>query len=167
MSETCGKPSRGRYVQGCRCAACTKANNDYEKKRVREAAKEKWGAKDPYWTDAEPVRTHLLNLLAKGFTKRGICRDYGIPRATIHNILVAHGRTGKPVKRVKTVTALQILEIGTHTSFVYYRKGFVAGVYESLQEFCESTGKTMRTARFLCTPTAKKTKQSFIERVVY
>lgn len=166
MTAACANPSRGRYVQGCRCTACTKANNDYWHKREKDKAKEAFGAKDPYFTDAEPVRMHLRYLLEKGFTKRGICRDYGISRATIHNIMTAHGRTGKPVERVKTVTALQILEIGTHTSFVYYEKGFVIGVFDTLEEICAYTGRTLKNVQWLCTPSAKR-KKTFIERVIY
>lgn len=167
MASACERPSRGRYIQGCRCDACRAANNAYEKQRVKDVAKEKWGAKVPYFTDAEPVRDHLNRLLENGYTKRGIVRDYGIPRATIHNIMTAHGRTGRPVERVKTVTALQILEIGTRESFVYYRNGFIVGVFESLQELCEKTGKTMKTAQWLCTPSARRSKRSYIVRVSY
>lgn len=164
MLQTCGKPSRGHYIQGCRCAACTAANNAYEKQRVKEVAKEQWGAKDPYWTDAEPARKHMRYLLDHGFTKRGISRDYGIPRPTIHNLMTAHHRTGQPVKRIKTDTARKILAIGTQTSFVFYVKDRPVAVFDSLEEFCESTGRSMKNAKWLCTPTAKR-KKTYIERV--
>ena len=166
MLATCGKPSRGRYVQGCRCEACTLANNAYWHKREKDKAKEHFGAKDPYWTDAEPVRAHLRKLLAEGYTKRGICRDYGIPRPTIHNLMTAHHRTGKPVKRIKTETARRILEIGSHVSFVYYRDDQPVKVFDSLEDFCNETGRTMKNARWLCTPSAQK-KRTYLVRVNY
>ena len=117
MTVTCGRPSRGRYIQGCRCAACTEANNAYEKRRVKDRAKEAWGAKDPYFTDAEPVRVHLLSLLDQGFTKRGIAVD--------------------------------------------------VGVFGSLREFCAQTGRSLKHAQYLCTPTARNKKMTYIERVIY
>lgn len=30
-ADTCGTPSRGRYVQGCRCDGCRKAERDYKR----------------------------------------------------------------------------------------------------------------------------------------
>lgn len=163
---TCGRPSRGRYVQGCRCAGCTAANGAYWHSREKDKAKERWGAKEPYWSDAEPPRRHLLYLLDHGYTKRGICRDYGVSRPTMRNLLTAHHRTGKPVKRIKTETAQKILAIGTQASFVHYLNDQVVAVYDSLEDFCEATGRTIRTAQQLCTPSAKR-KKSYIERVTY
>ena len=112
------------------------------------------------------VRAHLRKLLAEGYTKRGICRDYGIPRPTIHNLMTAHHRTGKPVKRIKTETARRILEIGSHVSFVYYRDDQPVKVFDSLEDFCNETGRTMKNARWLCTPSAQK-KRTYLVRVNY
>lgn len=164
---TCGRPSRGRYVQGCRCAGCTAANNAYWHTREKDKAKERWGAKEPYWADAEPVRKRLVELLDRGFTKRGICRDDGVSRATMRNLLTAHHRTGKPVKRIKAETARKIMEIGERTAFVYYVSDRPAGVFGSLEEFCERTGRSPKYAASMCSPSQKRRKRTYIERVEY
>lgn len=166
MIVACDKPSRGRYIQGCRCLACTAANNAYWHKREKDKAKEAWGVKEPYFMDAEPVRLHLLNLISQGYTKRGIATDYDINRAVIHNLLVSHHRTGKPIKRIKTETGKRILEIGTRVALVWYVKDRPVKVYDSLEAFCEDTGKSKNTAQFLCTPSARK-KRSYLIRVNY
>ena len=166
MADVCVNPSRGRYVQGCRCSACTAANNAYWHQREKDKAKESFGAKAPYFADAAPVRAHLTKLLASGYTKRGICRDYEIPRSTVRALLSEHHRTGEPIKRIKRETAEKILEIGTRTCFVHYVNDRADGVYDSLDDFCSATGRTKKTAQFMCTPSAKRGK-SYIERVAY
>ena len=166
MIAVCERPSRGRYVQGCRCAACTQANNDYWHKREKDKAKEAWGVKQPYWMDAEPVRSHLAYLLKHGFTQRGIARDYGISRTTMRELLVAHHRTGKPIKKIRTETGQKILDVGSHTSFVYYVKDRPIDVFDTLEDFCSKTGRSLSNAQWLCTPSARK-KKTYLVRVIY
>lgn len=166
MLDSCGKPSRGRYVQGCRCVACTRANNAYWHKREKDKAKERFGAKEEYWADAEPVRAHLRKLLSGGYTKRGICREYGISRSTMHALFSQHHRTGKPIERIKAETARRILEIGSRTSFVYYRNDRPVKVFDTLEDFCSETGRTLKHAQWLSTPTAQK-KRTYLVRVDY
>lgn len=100
----CANPSRGKYVSGCRCEACRAANRAYER-RTRL-----YGFESSF-VDAEPVREHIGRLLAKGYTKREICRIAGVSRTTMAAITVKHHRTGKPVEKVNAEAARRILAL--------------------------------------------------------
>lgn len=102
--KDCGKASRGRYVQGCRCDACRAANRAYERKTRL------FGFESGF-VDAEPVRAHIERLLAHGYTKREICRISGVNRTTMRAITVKHNRTGKPVEKVNAEAARKIMAI--------------------------------------------------------
>ena len=109
MTETCGKPSRGRYVQGCRCDACRAANRAYER------STRLYGFQSSF-VDAKPVRAHIAKLLASGYTKREICRASGVSRTTLRAIMEYHHRTGKPVSKVNASAAKKILAINGRRS---------------------------------------------------
>ena len=60
----CGRASRARYVQGCRCGACRAASAAYERDRTRGMA---YGRPSGL-VDAEPVRRRVRELKAAGYT---------------------------------------------------------------------------------------------------
>ena len=100
----CANPSRGKYVSGCRCDACRAANRAYER------STRLYGFESSF-VDAEPVREHIGRLLAKGYTKREICRVAGVSRTTMANITQKHHRTGKPVEKVNAEAASRIMAV--------------------------------------------------------
>ena len=100
----CGRASRGRYVQGCRCDACRAANRAYERKTRL------YGFESTF-VDAEPVRLHVERLLGAGYTRREICRVSGVCRSTLRAITTAHHRTGEPVRKVNAGAAARIMAV--------------------------------------------------------
>ena len=109
--DDCGRASRSRYSQGCRCRACKAAVSRYERERRKRKAREEWGAEQPAFVDAEPVRERLLYLRAMGYTVEEVHRISGVGKTAQHNLTVGHWRTGEPVKRVKRETAEAIMAI--------------------------------------------------------
>lgn len=61
--------------------------------------------------DAEPVRKKLTQLRRHGCSEREICRITGLSRSCLSNIVRAHPRTGRPVKRVRRETRDAIFAI--------------------------------------------------------
>ena len=55
---------------------------------------------------------------------------------------------------------------GDRVSFVHYEKDFPVGVYRSLDEFCMKTGKSRRSAEWMCQPIARIRGHSYIIRVI-
>lgn len=102
----CGKSSRAQYVLGCRCFACRLASADYE--RERERRKKEGNRSDSAMvgsTATETCRRHVNELLANGWTKRGISRASGVSRNSLNVLLTGrhhHARvskgTGTPFK---------------------------------------------------------------------
>lgn len=103
MSE-CGNPSRGRYVQGCRCDACREANRLYHRANQRKNLLIEVGRDVSGFVEAEPVRRKVRHLVSQGYTLREICRLSGVSRTTMSQLMGAHWRTGKPVKRCRRET---------------------------------------------------------------
>ena len=100
-----------RYTIGrCRCAACKKANSEYEKMRVRNKAYGRFP-----WVDPAPSREHLQALLAEGCGVRSIARVSGISRSALQKLL--HGKpdpsgANRPMTRVHEETEARLLAIG-------------------------------------------------------
>ncbi len=63
----------------------------------------------PAMVDAGEARTALERLFAKGCTWREVSRLTGLSKSSIHSIVNAHWRTGKPVARVRRETLEAIL----------------------------------------------------------
>ena len=59
---------RSRYVCGCRCEACRKANREYAHTRAKAQQRGDWNG----LVDAEPARQHLLHLSARGVGARTV-----------------------------------------------------------------------------------------------
>lgn len=94
---------RSRYVAGCRCDDCRRANREYYRKRTMQKVAEECGA-PATMVDAEPVRLKLLALYEQGYTQREVCRLTGLSRSTLRSIVVAHHRSGRPVAMVRRET---------------------------------------------------------------
>lgn len=102
--NNCDNPSRGSYTNGCRCFGCRLANSDYEYKRSN-------GLLEPKLTDASKARRHVNRLLKSGLSRREICRAAAVSRSALHNLLIAHHRTGKPIKRISIETSDALLSV--------------------------------------------------------
>lgn len=105
--DDCGSASHGRYVSGCRCAACRNANTQYERGRTRR----KLYRKPSGFVDAQPVRERIAKLLSLGYSLREIVRLSGVGRTTINSIVAGHWRTGRPVARCRRETKDAIFSI--------------------------------------------------------
>jgi hypothetical protein len=63
------------------------------------------------WVDATPFRAHLTHLLAIGLTEPVIARLAGVSLRSVDHL--AHGRRGRPVRRVCGDTGRRVLRITT------------------------------------------------------
>ena len=73
---------RARYVSGCRCDLCRKANTEYAVKRERIKKLGGWNG----LVSAKNARKHILQLAKKGVGRRSISDISGIPESTIIKI---------------------------------------------------------------------------------
>lgn len=98
---TCGSPSRGRYVQGCRCYLCRVANAEYS----REHANRKKGSQDTPMVGGHAVgkaRKKVQGWLDEGYSLREICRATGVNRNAMRTLMsgkhrnAARFENGKP-----------------------------------------------------------------------
>lgn len=98
---TCGNPSRGRYVQGCRCYMCRVANADYS----REQANRKKGSQSTPMVGRHAVakaRNRVRGWIDDGHSLREICRATGVNRNAMRTLMTgkhpnaAHFKDGKP-----------------------------------------------------------------------
>ena len=98
---TCGKPSRGRYVQGCRCYMCRVANADYARemshskgRRTVMVGRERTSA----------ARKRVQGWLDAGVPLREICRATGVRREAMRTLMTgnhpnaARFKDGRPKK---------------------------------------------------------------------
>lgn len=63
------------------------------------------------WVDATPFRAHLMHLLATGLTEPVIARLAGVSIRSVDHL--AHGRRGRPVRRICGDTGRRLLRITT------------------------------------------------------
>lgn len=104
MSATHG--TRSRYVAGCRCTPCRKANTVSESDRRR---RQLYGAPGAY-VPSSAARAHLHALLAAGHSVRAIARAAGVSRQTVIRLQRAEGR--RPAEgRVHATTAARLVEL--------------------------------------------------------
>jgi hypothetical protein len=73
---------RLRYMAGCHCAECRRANCDYEKQRVAARAAGDWNGIVP----AQRARAHLLELRAAGVGRRQVADASGVGEVIVANI---------------------------------------------------------------------------------
>lgn len=80
--KTCGKPSRGRYAQGCRCFMCKVANTDYERERTHGAKPRMVG-----YPQVLKARKKVQGWLDEGRSLREICRATGVGRSAMRTLM--------------------------------------------------------------------------------
>lgn len=99
-----GKPHgvRLRYLAGCRCTDCRKANSSYENERQKARRAGDWNG----IVDASKARAHLKALLRRGVGKRAVRAATDIAKSILQDI-----RAGRK-KRIRARTERLILRVG-------------------------------------------------------
>lgn len=73
---------RSKYIAGCHCNRCTKANREYERKQRRLRCT---GRSNPL-VDAGPAREHLATLAAAGVGYKSAAIAAGLSQSTVFGI---------------------------------------------------------------------------------
>lgn len=84
--RTCGRPSRGRYAQGCRCYMCRVANSEYELARSRGELGRSMATRD----QTASCRSRVNRLVGAGWSLRQICEVSGVPRSSLRSLMRGH-----------------------------------------------------------------------------
>jgi hypothetical protein len=114
-NHTHGTPT-AYVVDKCRCTPCTEANTARE--QARQAAK-KAGTYDAGRTDAEPVRTHIEQLRARGYGLKQIAKLARVSQSTLGKIIYGDpSRNMPPRARVEKHVADRVLAIRPSLSTV-------------------------------------------------
>ncbi len=92
---------RLRYLAGCRCDLCRKANSNYERERQKARASGDWNG----LVDAAKARNHLLKLSAQGVGRRAVSEATNVSETVLMNI-----RSGAK-KRIRARTERLILAV--------------------------------------------------------
>ena len=81
-AKTCGRPSRSRYVQGCRCLMCRVANSEY-------ALRQSHGEADAMVGEAETAeaRAKVAWWQSHGIGLRSIEGWTGVPRSALQTLV--------------------------------------------------------------------------------
>lgn len=96
----------GYRIHGCRCYPCARARSAYEERRNRLIAYGRW---QPF-TDAAPVREHVLRLMAAGIGRRRIEKLSGVTGSVVCNLL--YGKAGRaPTRRIRPQAAAALLAL--------------------------------------------------------
>src|SRR6266571_6673023 len=82
---------------GCHCDECKEANRVYMNERARAIA---YGTWSPY-TDAEPVRQHLLALREAKIGRRQAARLAGVHPSRLAKVLYGGGRDQSPPRQIR------------------------------------------------------------------
>lgn len=95
---------RLRYLAGCRCSECRRANTAHESMRARARRDGDWNG----IVDAAPARSHLLKLRRAGVGRRSVAYVSDVGDTIIQEIV--SGRR----KRIRGRTERRILAVSTH-----------------------------------------------------
>lgn len=112
--------TRSRYVDGCRCEACTKANRDYARKRYLAKLKEERGEAIPNWQPLDSAQTLITGLIVRGYGISEIARVTGINKTTI--CAIYQGKSykhagGRPYVKAETVEKLRAMMDATSHAY--------------------------------------------------
>lgn len=92
---------RLRYIGGCRCDLCRKANTNYERERQKARAAGDWNG----IVDASKAREHLLKLSEQGVGRRAVSAASDVAETVLMDI-----RSGAK-SRIRARTERQILAV--------------------------------------------------------
>lgn len=94
---------RLRYMAGCKCFKCRRANSDYERQRQAARLAGDWNG----IVDAKRARRHLFHLSRHGVGQWAVCHATDIARSMIHEI-----KNGDRL-RIRARTERKILAVTT------------------------------------------------------
>ncbi len=80
--RTCGRPSRGRYVTGCRCYMCRVANADYARENAHAGMVDMVGE-----AETEEARERVRSWQRDGIGLRTISAYTGVPRSALQTLV--------------------------------------------------------------------------------
>lgn len=100
-NKPCG--TRLRYIGGCRCFKCRRANSDYERERQAARAAGDWNG----IVDADRARTHLRKLSRAGVGRRSVAAASDVADTVLTEIIA--GRK----TRIRARTERRILAVTT------------------------------------------------------
>lgn len=112
--------TRSRYVAGCRCEECTKANRDYARSRYSAKLKEDRGESIHNWQPLESAQTLITGLIVRGYGISEIARVTGLSKTTIcainHDKSYKH-QGGRPYVKAETVEKLKAMMDSTSHAY--------------------------------------------------
>jgi len=92
---SCGAPSRGRYVSGCRCYMCRVANADYARANANGSQPAAMvGAQETEW-----ARARIAKWRAQGIGLREIEFWTGVPRSSLQTLVAGNHPNCKGLPR--------------------------------------------------------------------
>ena len=94
--------NRVRYMGGCRCADCRRANTEYEKGRARARKAGDWNG----IVDAARASAHLRRLSRIGIGRRVVSEVSSVPESILHEV-----KRGRRL-RIRARTERRILAVG-------------------------------------------------------
>lgn len=92
---------RSRYVSGCRCEECRRANREYQHRRALAQIRGDWNG----LVDAKPVRRHLRKLSRKGVGYKTVADVAGVGHTALFQILSGR-KTKTRARSAKAVLAV-------------------------------------------------------------
>ena len=101
-------------LDGCHCTRCRKANREYEQRRAKDLA---YGR--PRTVDAEPVRTHVRQLMCKGgrgdnrmgVGLKQIAKVSGVSHSALWKLMYGAPDRKGPSRTVRAATAEKLLAV--------------------------------------------------------
>lgn len=98
---------RLRYIAGCRCDLCRKANSAYERERIRARREGDWNG----IVSAEKARAHLIKLSKQGVGRRAVAYATDVAESIVHQIRMGtrtrvRARTERLILKVSPAMAL-------------------------------------------------------------
>lgn len=76
--------TRMRYMSGCKCFYCRRANSDYERERQVARMNGDWNG----IVDAAPARAHLVRLSHAGIGRRQVMALTGVGDTVLHEVKI-------------------------------------------------------------------------------
>ncbi len=109
LASTRSHGERLRYMAGCRCDLCRRANTDYEKSRSAARKAGDWNGIVP----ADRARKHLAALSAAGVGRRQVADAAGVAESIIYGIAIGK-RTSLRARSERGILAVTLEAAADH-----------------------------------------------------